>query len=76
MGTVPGATTVYSVKKGSVAEDYHENVNAKVYMTWFKKLCQLLTTPSIIVLDNARLILHNAIFDFINILFRVLKYLV
>ena len=42
------------VKKGNETADYHENVNAKVYMTWFIKLCSALQTPSIIFIDNGR----------------------
>lgn len=33
---------VYKVAKKAVADDYHENVNADVFIKWFKNLLDIL----------------------------------
>ena len=49
-GFVPNMNLVFiGQKKG----DYHEEMNAEKFLTWFEELCQALPGPSTIVMDNA-----------------------
>ena len=54
-GFVEGMDLVFEGKKGG---DYHQEMNTKVFLEWFERLCTALPGPSCIVLDNASY--HNA----------------
>lgn len=41
-GFIEGAMEIYPVKKKDANGDYHDNVNAKVFTQWFKKLIEIL----------------------------------
>lgn len=50
MGFVDGELLVF---QGTKTADYHEEMNAKVFEEWFRKLLQLLPDNAVIVMDNA-----------------------
>lgn len=54
-GFVPGALEIWPVKKNDASGDYHDNVNADVFIAWFKKLLQILTATghSYMIVSNA-----------------------
>ena len=54
-GFIPGMDLVFEGKKSG---DYHQEMNSKVFLEWFERLCSALPGPSCIVLDNASY--HNA----------------
>lgn len=55
-GYIEGAMQVYKVSKRDVTGDYHDNVNADVFIKWFENLLDILDRTGhkyIIVTDNA-----------------------
>ena len=54
-GFVKGMDLVFEGKKSG---DYHQEMNSKVFLEWFQRLCTSLPGPSCIVLDNASY--HNS----------------
>ena len=50
-GFIPEMKHVFIASKSD--GDYHGEMNSKVFLEWFEKLCQKLPRPSAIVLDNA-----------------------
>lgn len=51
-GFIPDAKLIFRAVK-STNIDYHSEMNADVYMKWFKNFLMLLEEPSLIILDNA-----------------------
>jgi transposase len=52
-GWVEGALSMWVVKKNKKTDDYHDNVNHSKFFAWFCNLCQLVTVPSKMRMDNA-----------------------